>query len=172
MLCFQFLQTCGGVGSISVSWSLLIRGACIVIWCIVMYCCFGYASLGSLLCAVAFICYRYLRTFCVFFLLLRLVRECAVVYAMQLLSCLIFFRCAYLPRPLAGIPPAILDDYSYCCSNWFLTLLCFFCSRVRRAFHSFHRVSSLQDQKNLKTFKDFFCLFSKTFQRPLRAISC
>ena len=37
----------------------------------------------------------------------------------QLLSCLIFFRCSYLPRPLAGIPPAILDNYSYCCSNWF-----------------------------------------------------
>jgi hypothetical protein len=34
------------------------------------------------------------------------------------------------------------------------------------------RVRSLQDQKNSKTFKDFFCLFSKTFQRPLRAISC
>ena len=37
---------------------------------------------------------------------------------------------------------------------------------------SFIRVRSLQDQKNSKTFKDFFCLFSKTFQRSLRAISC
>ena len=37
----------------------------------------------------------------------------------QLLSCWIFFRCAYLPRPLAGIAPAILDDYSPCYSNWF-----------------------------------------------------
>ena len=35
-----------------------------------------------------------------------------------------------------------------------------------------YRVRSLQDQKISKTFKDFFCLLSKTFQRPFGAIRC
>ena len=52
---------------------------------------------------------------------------------------------------------------------WTLAVLCIpmFRNWATRSF----RVRSLQDQNNSKTFKDFFCLFSKTFQRPLRAIS-
>ena len=73
------------------------------------------ASLGSLLCAVAFICYCSLRSYCVFC--------CYVLWgsALSFTPIVVLFDIfsSNLPRPFAGIPPAILDDYFSCCSNWF-----------------------------------------------------
>ena len=60
--------------------------------------------------------------------------------------------------PLAGIEPTRPESSNKCIKNDTRNL------QIPSTMSSI-RVRSLQDQKYSKTFKDFFRLFSKTFQR-------